>query len=61
MAVRLRDPDRCRLCAARGEVFKSLPRSGYRIRRYRCPNAGCRARWTTYESLLNPRRVELKV
>lgn len=52
--VTLPDPDRCRACGARGRVIATRGYAGYRSRRYDC---ACGRRWTSYEILVNPRRL----
>ena len=52
------EPEACPRCGERGRVVESrrvggLRRGvGYRRRRHECP--GCRHRWTTYQSVVNP-------
>lgn len=55
----LRDPETCRICQARGRVVNSRRSSlGYRRRRHECPI--CLRRWTSWQSLISPRKVTLK-
>jgi 5-methylcytosine-specific restriction endonuclease McrA len=50
--VTLLDPERCRDCGVKGQVIDSRMCIWYRRRRHRCPK--CRARWSSFESLVNP-------
>lgn len=49
------DPVRCPRCGQRGVVADSRHLAGYRRRRHAC---ACGQRWTTYQSVVNPRRLE---
>lgn len=53
----LPDPEVCRECGQRGHVIRSFRGHGYRRRRHECPR--CQRRWTTYQTVLNPRRIKL--
>jgi hypothetical protein len=55
--VRLRDPEKCRICRTRGKVTDSRPEQGYRRRRHRCQ---CGEKWTSYQMLINPHRLSYK-
>ena len=55
------EPEACPRCGERGRVVESrrvgrVQRGvGYRRRRHECP--GCRHRWTTYQSVVNPNEI----
>lgn len=51
-------PDMCRRCQVRSAVIASRSHAGYRVRRHRCP--ACGARWNTYESIIDPRRISVR-
>lgn len=53
--LRLPDPERCRGCGERGRIVETRGYAGYRRRRYAC--LPCGHRWTSYEMLVNPRRL----
>jgi len=59
--VNLPNPEICRLCGARAMVYDTRSGIGYRLRRYQCPTCrkpdGRPARWTSYESVLDVRRI----
>lgn len=52
-------PDSCERCKERGHVLESRPTEDrdihYRRRRYECPTCGYR--WTTFETLIDPREA----
>jgi hypothetical protein len=48
------DPRDCWRCRLRARVIDIDVCDGYIRRRYRCP--GCAARWTDYQSRMNPRK-----
>lgn len=49
------DPVKCPRCGTRGAIADSRNLTGYRRRRHECP---CGHRWTTYQSVVNPRSLE---
>lgn len=54
----LRAPDACPVHGvAYSCVIDSRAKDGYRYRRHRCLE--CDARWNSYESLIDPRRIRL--
>lgn len=71
--VKLPDPQRCKVCGKSGHVIGSrmVKRMGrgherhgaglsYRWRRYACTALGCRYRWTTFETLIDPAELPEK-
>jgi DNA-directed RNA polymerase subunit M/transcription elongation factor TFIIS len=57
--VKLPDPEHCRACGARGNVFMSMKLDGYRRQRRQCVKCG--HRWSTFVSVLSPARVRLRI
>ena len=61
----LRDPDTCPRCEAgsrivdtrlrEARIVKGQPIMGYRFRRHEC--RACRVRWTTWETVVHPKRL----
>lgn len=64
-SVSLASPERCRLCGSESRVLRSRSRPNMRWRRRECLGEGavpnCRERWTTYETRLNPRKINVRV
>lgn len=56
--IRLRDPEECPHCHVPGRVIRSRRAAGYRRRRHQC--CACPRRWTSYQMLVNPRRLFAK-
>jgi hypothetical protein len=54
-ALHLPDPERCRECGAKGYLVDTRTRIGYRYRRHECPQ--CRLRWSSWQMVVNPRRL----
>lgn len=52
----LRDPDVC-TCGAPGHLVKRRRGKGFLSRRHAC--ARCGHRWTSYQSLINPKKLRL--
>lgn len=52
--VKLRDPQKCVKCGARGRIVDTRLRRGFRRRRRHCV---CGHRWNTFETLIDPRRL----
>jgi transcriptional regulator NrdR family protein len=58
MKFRLPDPEYCRRCDVRSVLRDSRRTAlGYRRRRHQCPLCG--VRWTSWQMLVNPRRIRL--
>lgn len=53
--IKLPDPQSCKRCGRRGRVVDSRMRDGYRLRRRQC--GACLRRWSTYETLIDPRQL----
>lgn len=54
----LRDPDVCKFGHTTSEVLSRWRGKGYLRRRHRCRICG--HRWTSYQSLMNPRTLTVK-
>jgi len=54
----LRDPDVCRDGHRHTKVLSRRRRRGFFYRRHAC--LVCGHRWTSYQSLINPKRVHLR-
>lgn len=57
--LRLRDPEHCPKCGGDSKVMESRATPEYRWRRRKC--LACHALWRTYESLINPEAVRLRI
>ena len=57
-SIKLPDPEKCRICKTRGRVCDSRARPAFRWRRHLCPKCGFR--WSTYQTVLNPRRLTVR-
>lgn len=57
-SLTLRNPELCPACRLRGRVRDTRIEAGYRIRRYGC--VVCERRWSSYETVLDPRKLRLK-
>lgn len=55
--LNLKDPNNCRLCGHPGRVKDSRALAQWRRRRHHCTNPKCSHRWTSYQLMINPRRV----
>lgn len=57
--VKLPDPKRCPLCGKKpGRVLEAREVRGYIRRRRKC--SGCKHRWNSYETLMNPHDIDQK-
>lgn len=57
-SLKLLDPERCRGCGTKGKVIDSRAVTFYRWRRHEC--RACDIRWTSYQMLVNPRRLRVR-
>ena len=54
-SFKLLDPEHCRVDGTRGTVIETRLATSWRYRRHECPTCGYR--WTSYQMLVNPRRL----
>ncbi len=58
--INLPNPELCRRCGARGVILNTRTRRGFKCRRYECRDCTPPHRWSTYETLINPRFIQVK-
>lgn len=57
----LRDPDVCpRHPMVKGTLVDSERRQGCYVRRHACPTPGCAERWNSFQTLIDPYRIEFR-
>ncbi len=59
-SLKLTDPNSCRICGRPGRIKQSRAVAQWRRRRHHCTNPVCGYRWTSYQLMINPRRLRAR-